>query len=327
MYTVNQPGDSKNFDEKTVDELIKKIFNPVENILSFYELYKNTDAKSHSKSKRILDRWILSSLNQLIKNGAEHLDNFRIFEAGRLVRDFVGDFSTWYVRRSRERFKSDDLADKQDALSTTRFVLIEFSKYIAPFMPFFADSLYLKLRGGDDPESVHLCDWPAGGEIDKDNLELMEETRRIVSLVLERRMSAGIKVRQPLSKLEIRNPKLETKKEYLELIKDEVNVKEVVFDQNLKEEVELDTEITPELQKEGHVREFVRAVQELRKEKNLSPSDKIDLLVETDETGKEFLNSVQMEIKKPTNITNLVFNGNNGEEIKIGESIFKISLS
>lgn len=326
MYTVNQPGDSKNFDEKTVDELIKKIFNPLENILSFYELYKGDDTQPHNKSKHILDRWILSSLNQLIKEGSEHLDNFRIFEAGRLVRDFVNDFSTWYIRRSRDRFKSENLEDRKDALSTTYFVLMELSKYLAPFTPFFAENLYLKLKEMGDPESVHLCDWPEGGKVEDGILELMEEARRTVSLALEKRMSAGVKVRQPLFKLEIRNPKLETKKEYLELIKDEVNVKEIVFDQNLKEEVELDTNITPELQKEGNIREIIRAIQELRKNKNLTPSEKIDLSVKTDEIGREFLNLAQEQIKKPTNIVNFVFEDNDGQELKIENYKLKIQI-
>jgi len=329
MYTVNQPGDSKNFDEKTVDEVVKKVFNMASNIISFYELYKEENIKPHNKSKHILDKWIISRLNFLTTGGGQSLDTFKVFEAARSIRDFINDFSTWYIRRSRDRFKSEDPKDRENALATTRFVLLELAKYMAPFTPFFAENIYLKLKEEEDPESVHLCHWPKGGKVDEEIIKSMEETRKIVSLALEKRMTADIKVRQPLSKLEIRNSKSEirNKEEYLQLIKDEVNVKEIKFNGKLVEEVELDTEITEELQKEGNTRGFIRAVQELRKNKNLVPSDTVELLVETDDKGKEFLDSVSEEIKKPTNISKITFIENDDEELKIENLVFKISLS
>ena len=326
MYTVNQPGDSKNFDEKTVDEVVKKVFNLSSNILSFYDLYKDEGVKPHDNSNHILDKWILTRLDLLIKEGAESLDTFEVFEAARAIRDFVGDFSTWYIRRSRDRFKSEDIKDKNNALATTHFVLLELAKYMAPFMPFFAEHIYLKLKSENDPGSVHLCDWPKILRSDEKILNNMEETRKIVSLALKKRMIAGIKVRQPLRSLKIKSERLKSGKEYFELIKDEVNVKEILFDQNMEGEVELDTEVTPELQKEGNARDFIRAIQELRKNKNLTPSDIIEILIETDETGKGFLDSVSKEIKKPTNVSDFVFQENNGEILKIDGMVFKISI-
>lgn len=326
MYTVNQPGDSKNFDEKTVDEVVKKIFNLASNILSFYEMYRNDNVKRSDKSSHVLDRWILSRLNALLAEGSRFLDEFKVFEAARLIRDFVNDFSTWYVRRSRDRFKSEDTKDKNAALSTTHFVLLTMAKYLAPFTPFFAEHLYLQLKSDKDPESVHLCDWPEAGKVDQDILDNMAEVRRVVSLALEKRMAAGIKVRQPLNELRIKNVKLKGKEEYLELIKDEVNVKNVSFDEKSEQEVELDTEMTPELQREGHIRELVRAVQELRKNKNLMPQDVIELLVETDEAGRKFLESAGPAIKKPTNVSNFVFEKNNGPELGIGDWKLKIEI-
>ena len=328
MYTVNQPGDSKNFDEKTVDEVVKKVFNLAENILSFYNLYKDEGIKPNNKSKHILDRWIINKTNSLIHEGGGHLESFKVFEAARLIRDFVNDFSTWYIRRSRGRFKSENAKDKNDALATTHFVLLEMAKYIAPFMPFFAEYMYLKLKSENDPESVHLCEWPVMTEkIDEEVLKNMEEARKIVSLALEKRMVAGIKVRQPLNELRIKNYELRGKEKYLDLIKDEVNVKNISFNEKLETEVELNTEITPELQKEGSIRGLVRAIQELRKNKNLVPSDVIELLVETDNGGKEFLNSVLEKIRRPTNVSEIRFEKNEGSEIKIGDFIFIISLA
>ncbi|MFH0804315.1 MAG: class I tRNA ligase family protein, partial [Candidatus Zambryskibacteria bacterium] len=117
MYTVNQPGDSKNFDERTVDEVVKKMFNLVLNVLSFFDLYKDPNIKPHNESEHILDKWIIARLNKLIKKGGESLDDFNVFEAARDIRNFVNDLSTWYIRRSRDRFKSEDLNDKENALA------------------------------------------------------------------------------------------------------------------------------------------------------------------------------------------------------------------
>ena len=330
MYTVNQPGDSKNFDEKTVDEVVKKIFNPASNILSFFDLYESGDVKPHNQSDHILDKWIVTRLNMFIRGGTKYLNDFQVFEAARSIRDFVGDFSTWYIRRSRDRFKSENIADRNNALATTRFVLQEMAKYMAPFTPFFAESLYLKLKSETDPESVHLCGWPEGGKIDEEILKNMAETRKTVSLALEKRMTANIKVRQPLKELRIKNLELKGKEEYLELIKDEVNVKNISFNEKLETEVELDIEITEALQKEGNARDFVRIIQELRKNKNLLPSDVIELFVKTNNKGEEFLNSVSLEIKKPTNVSNFLFQENDGEEININSTAdglkFKIKI-
>ena len=139
-------------------------------------------------------------------------------------------------------------------------------------------------------------------------------------------MSSGIKVRQPLSELKIKDKKLEGKEEYLKLIKDEVNIKNITFDNKLEEEVELNTEITLELQKEGNTRDLIRTIQILRKDRALAPSDKVKLLIETNEVGKEFFNSVLEEIKKPTNIEDVVFIENDGEEIEIDRLKFRLKI-
>ncbi|NLE07275.1 MAG: class I tRNA ligase family protein [Parcubacteria group bacterium] len=331
-YLMSSPAvkaEDLNFSEKGVDEVSKKIILKLENVLSFYEMYADKDAINKIKRENpehILDKWILARFGELQKNITESLEARRIDSASRPILGFIDDFSTWYIRRSRDRFKSENLEDKNNALVNTRFILVELAKCMAPFMPFFAESIYLRLRTEEDLESVHLCDWPKELKVDKGILKNMEEVRKVVSLALEKRMTANIKVRQPLNELSIKNFELKGKEEYLELIKDEVNIKNISFDEKLETEVLLDTEITPGLQKEGNVREFVRAVQELRKNKNLKPQDSIKLLVETNELGKEFLRSVENEIVKPTNISEIVFENTEGEEIKIGNLEFKVKI-
>jgi isoleucyl-tRNA synthetase len=294
MYSVNQPGDSKNFDEKTVDELVKKVFNPLENILAFYELYKDESTVPSNTSSYVLDRWILARLNELISSGTKDLDSYKVFEASRAIRDFVNDFSTWYIRRSRDRFKSENSQEKNQALATTRFVFLEFSKYLAPFTPFFAEYAYQLLNQNPDPESVHLCDWPESKKPDVELLEDMEKARGVVTKALELRQKSGHKVRQPLASLTIPN---KFSRELLLIISDEVNVKEIIISEG---EMKLDTNLTPQLIEEGKVRDVIRTIQDWRKESNLTPGEKVTYSVP--EAEKEFFAAHSEEIKRVTNV-------------------------
>ena len=324
MYSVNQPGDSKNFDERTVDEIVKKVFNPLNNIFELYWIYNDDSLNAPtSESKNVLDRWIISRLNQLVAEGTKNLDSFKVFEASRAIRDFANDFSTWYIRRSRERFKSDKVQDRQDALGTTRYVLRELMKYMAPFTPFFAEEIYQKVKTVDDPESVHLCEWCKVGEIDEQLLRDMQRVRETVTVVLEARAKAGIKVRQPLASLVIKE---DLSMELRNILAEEVNVKEVMSDASMPQPYELDITITPELQVEGNVRDFIRAVQELRKTKNLTPSDVITLTIETDGAGQKFVEMNSEMIKKPTNVGEFKFATNDGESFKVVDFTFKIVI-
>jgi len=316
MYSINQPGDSKNYDDKTVDEVNRRVFNMLDNIYSFYDLYVekgrtlSIDAQGSTLgSESILDQWILIRLSELTNLMTNKLDNYNLIEPTRAIRDFVEDLSTWYLRRSRERIKEGD----EDAKCTLYFVLKNISKLLAPFAPFYAEDLYQKLRTETDPESVHLEAWPLAGKgralsinsqglalKSEEILENMQEVRKIVTLALEARSKANIKVRQPLSELRIKNYELGV--EYLNLIQDELNVKKVVQDKNLDIEIKLDTNITPELSEEGEVREIIRSIQEMRKEKNLKPSDKLEVRSkELGVGGIELIQKYKSEIEKATN--------------------------
>ena len=328
MGSVVMQAEDLAFKDEDYKEQHNRVLNIFWNCFTFFQTYadKNLNEVEEIKPKNILDRWIVSKLNLVIKEMLNAMEKYDMVKAARTIKPFVDDFSTWFIRRSRDRFKSDDPENRKEAMQTTKFVLIQFAKIIAPITPFIAEDVYTKLRTENEPESVHLCDFPEAGAIDNEILELMEEVRTVVSLALEKRMSAGVKVRQPLGQLKIKNLKLKDKEECLELVRDEVNVKKIVFDEKIEGEVELDTKITEELKKEGNERELIRAIQDLRKQKGLSPSDKIVLMVETDEVGKEFINSAEQEIKKPTNVSLIKFEDNNGEELKIENYKLKIKL-
>lgn len=329
MESVVMQAEDITFKDEDYKENYNRVINIFWNCFTFFKTYedKNLPTPEQIKSKNVLDVWIISRLNQTIEEIGQNMERYDMVKSARAIKPFVNDLSTWYVRRSRERFKSDNPEEREEVVHTTKFILTNFSKIIAPIMPFVSDKVYLELKGENDPESVHLCNWPEVGKIDEEVLENMDEVRKIVSLALERRMSAGIKVRQPLSKLKVKSKKLDGKEEYLKLIKDEINVKKIIFDQNIEGEVELDTEITEELQKEGSTREIIRFIQDKRKENNLTPNVQVSLIISTTKTGEEFIGSVADQIKKATNSKEIIFVNNNGKEIEINGIKFKIEIN
>lgn len=332
MYTVNQPGESKNFDERTLDDMRKRLFVILENVVRFYELYaQDIKLPDPQESSHTLDKWILARQDLLIRNMTNDLDGFRVLEAARRVRDFVTDLSTWYIRRSRDRFKSNDGEDKAYALVTTRYVLERLARILAPFTPFIADDIYRRVGGSE--ESVHLDVWPRvtmqSNTREKMILENMEEVRRIVSGALEQRSTVGIKVRQPLARLTVHGGALHMgeQKALVELIKDEVNVKDVVFEKASEWSVELDTIITPELKREGQLRELVRHIQAARKNAKLTPHDKATLTIATDQKGQEFVNEFKEVIMEATLMKDISFEKTEeGKEISVDDLIFTLNI-
>ncbi|MCC7436600.1 class I tRNA ligase family protein, partial [Candidatus Nomurabacteria bacterium] len=286
MYSVNQPGESKNYDEKSVAEINNKVFNLFSNVLSFYELYRDKSVESSNKeSGNILDKWILARLNQLIEEVTNSLDSYDLFKPTRSIREFIDDLSTWYLRRSRDRIKDGDIEAKQ----TLYRVLKNTAQLIAPFAPFFAEHVWQKLRSESDEESVHLSVWPKTSAYDVNILSDMQIVRDLCTQGNAIRKKENIPVRQPLNKFNINTKNLE---EYYELIKDELNVKNVV----VSDEVSFDTNITPELKLEGEYRELVRLVQDMRKEKGLTPQEEISLSLP--ENYEEIVGKFDEDLKK-----------------------------
>lgn len=318
MYSVNQPGDSKNFDEKTVKETEGKILTLLYNVLSFYELYPVEEqaldeaGRDLVNSNNILDKWILAKLNELVANMTNSLNGYKLLEPVREMREFIGDLSTWYLRRSRDRLKDGDV----DAKKTLYYVLKTTAKLLAPFAPFSAEDIWQKLRTQADEISVHLTEWPKAQTFDENILNEMLKVREVCTEGNALRKKLNIAVKQPLASFTIAG---DLSSDYFEIIKDELNVKTIL----VGTEFAYDTEITPELKREGNYRELVRALQDLRKETGLTPDDVIMLKIS--DNAKDLLVGFESDLKKTVQISQIEFtDGEN--EINIDEQVYKVSI-
>lgn len=270
------------FAEDGVKEVYRKVIVMLWNVFSFYEMYAGEDVKelSEIKIENILDKWILAKLKSTGDKVTGFLDNYDLMAAGREYGDFINELSTWYVRRSRDRFKLDNGEDKVQALTVLRYVLLETTKLIAPYAPFMADGIYLKLKKDEDVESVHLSSWPELNlDIDNSVLENMEKLRALVEEGLAIRSTNTIKIRQALATVELKDCSLA--EEYLSILKDELNIKEIKLVDSFStgenwvasEKVAMDLEITEELRKEGIGREMLRFINMARKNARLTIHD------------------------------------------------------
>jgi isoleucyl-tRNA synthetase len=294
LYTVSQIAEAKIFDFKSLEDLYRRFFMTLWNSVVFFETYtkgmKFTDKVVAGKNP--LDKWIISRLNNLTKEVTEKLEQYDAVSAARSLEGFLAeDLSNWYIRRSRKRFqKPASKTELKEAGQTLYYVLINFCKIAAPFTPFISEAVYQRMRSKKDPESVHLSFYPQfEKKLDKKELEeQMAKVKDVATLVLAERAKAKIKVRQPLSLLKIKGEKGSIAKGLLDIVKEEVNVKQIVLAPDLVSAFELDTNITPELKEEGTIREVLRQIQQMRKEAGLKPEDIISIKFK----GGDILNSV-----------------------------------
>ncbi len=273
-------GEDYYVSDKRIDDVFRRTLSTFWHTFSFFKTYTDRSFKPQRsfRPNNLLDRWILSRLNNLNQEMVVAMDNYELTQGARPIDTFLDDLSNWYVRRSRRRFqKPERVSEKNEAAQTLYLVLLTLAKLSAPFIPFLSEEIYLGLKKTKMVESVHLCDYPTADKklINKALEEKMAQARAIVAQALAERASAGLKVRQPLASLKIKNAKLKTDKELLDIIKDEVNVKEVIFDATLKKDIALDKKLTKELKEEGVARDLVRYVQDMRKEAKLTRKDTI----------------------------------------------------
>lgn len=294
-YLLSSPvvaAENLNFSERDMSDIQRNVFRMLWNSYSFFTTYAaidNWELKADAKqSNNLLDRWILSELQLLTKEVNAAMETYELNRATRAFGPFVDNLSNWYIRRSRKRFwKSEDDGDKEQAYQTLYTVLVTLAKLMAPFTPFLSEEIYRNLTG---EESVHLAEYPVADEslVDKELNRNMNAVREIVTIGLQKRAEAKIKVRQPLkivslgSKYEELFNSLVDPLDYYAILEEELNIKSVAINTlqarlDTQEDIILDTEITPELKLEGEAREIIRAIQEGRKKAGFNVEDRISL--------------------------------------------------
>lgn len=269
-----------------------------------------------------LDKWIVSRLHQLRDEVTESMNAYNLPGALAPILPFVDDLSNWFVRRSRRRFwKSEDDGDKAEAYQTLHYVMVKLAMILAPFTPFLAEELWQNLvADGDANNSVHLKNWPEQKDVDQEILKQMAEVRAVINEGLALRMQKSdteeqVKVRQPLQKLVYTGEELPDWG--VEIVKDEVNVKEV----ERGEATWIDKNISEELAREGFIRELIRSVQSARKKAGLNVDDRIKLSInsEVPEEWKETLMAevLALELSKEGNYAYDEIVKVNGESVTI----------
>ena len=334
LVTSSPAGNVRRFSSDMVAEVVRNFLLTLWNTYSFFVMYANID-KYHPDNKTVstssdLDKWALSRLNRLIADVEEALENYDPTTGGRKIENFVNDLSNWYVRRSRRRFwKSQSDEDKMSAYSTLYQCLFVLSKLLAPFAPFVAEELYQNLVLSVDKEaaqSIHLTEFPVADEtvIDRELEEATELVMRVCSLGRAARAKAGVKVRQPLSRVLVKI-RLESEKHGLMRLEhqvlDELNVKEISFVESAVQDdiagivaveegdywVAVDTELSPELEAEGMAREVVRRLQTMRRSAGLEITDSIIVYYSGEASIKPVMDRFGDYIRQETLSRELIF--------------------
>ncbi len=334
-------GEDFALQDKEVGDVARKL-GMIWNMYDFFTMYAEVDGWEYDGIledpleglTNPLDVWIVSRVHQLVADVEKHMDEYNIPDALSPILPFLDDASNWYVRRSRRRFwKSEDDGDKNDAYRTLHYVLVRLSYVLAPFTPFLAEELYHNLTGDD--ESIHLQDWMSAGAVDQTALDEMQIVRDVINDGLSQRAAKGIKVRQPLALVEVKLSKFLSDERVLEIINEELNVKGTVqsIEQtndvvDMRFKVTIDFDITPELKREGLMREVIRHVQSARKLAGLNVDDRINLSLSSEDTMLiEAINEHESTIMAET-LTEQMVEGDmaNQTAVKVEGSELVISL-
>ena len=309
FLTATALGNNYLVSDSNIQQVWRKVILTLWHSYQFYETYHVEQKIMKPEPKNILDLWIMSRLNGVNKLVVEKMKKYQADEAALALTGFIDDLSNWYIRRSRIRLQSQFSSEKEQASLILGYVLWKFSLMMAPFTPFISERIYQGLIGKDKKqyaESVHLNDYPQPEEklISSDLEKSMQLTRDIVRLGLRLRAGRGLKVRQPLAELKIAGVE-ELDRQLLVLIQDELNVKTVSLAPVVKEEkgwvvyqendliLGLNIEISPALKEEGLVREITHALQMMRKDLHLKPSQSVVIYYQSDPEFESFIVSHQ----------------------------------
>ncbi len=298
-------GDYMRFNRDAMKDLNRNVLGTLLNTHRFFKMYTDIDKWQPPKNlaepaaKHVLDTWLLARLNQTIGEATEAADNYKLAYAIQPIFGFIDDLSNWYVRRSRRRFwKSENDTDKNEAYQTLWYALARTSQLLAPWAPFISDHLWRQLVIGTDlPASVHLSDWPKAQGIDshaQSVLDDMEMIRTMINLGLKGRAGQGIKVRQPLQGPTVKTSNQIISEGLKQILEEELNVKTAIYlvSKNEPNGITMNFDITPELKREGLMREIVRNIQNARKQAGLNVEDRITLQLTT---GAQELNEAIAE--------------------------------
>ncbi|MCC7522222.1 isoleucine--tRNA ligase [Candidatus Uhrbacteria bacterium] len=333
-YILTSPvveADTLAFSERDLQTVVRGFLNLFWNVKTFYATYAESESirVDKPKSAHVLDRWMFARLHALIREVSGYMDEYEIAKASRPLRYFVEDLSTWWLRRSRERIKSENAFERQDALKTLLEILLDLSRVMAPFTPFISERVYLDIGG--PKASVHLDKWPKADPrlIDDRLLADMSWLREAASRAHEQRAASKIPVRQALAAALIRfksaeeSSRMQRQSDLLQILAEELNVETVRTEYSADIEdawtIELDTNITPELKRKGLRRDFIRSVMAERKAKGFQPSDRIRVEASVDAETKAAVDEAMAEILKDLKAESV--------ELSTGEGESAISLS
>ncbi len=301
-------GEDINFSEEGVDENYKfllTLWNSYKYFVDYAVIYNfSCDLPGAADAKNnltILDKWILSKLTSLTVQVRESLDTYNIPEATRALKEFISnDYSTWYIRRSRDRMGSENEVDRTTCLAVMYGVLCCYVKLAAPIIPFITEQIFRNLT---DEESVHLQMYPMGDKalIDETLHNDMQIVRQLAAIGHAQRKEANLKLRQPLANFSYQASK-KLSDELEQILAEELNVKKVSHQSGKEVTGTMDLVLTPELEEEGKVRDLIRQIQVLRKESNMTLSDVITVVTDFIPANE----SLQKLIKKQTNAGELV---------------------
>jgi isoleucyl-tRNA synthetase len=302
--SIMKTAQNVNFNQEAINDIKKKTINIIWNVLSFYKLVddQKTTYGYEETVDNIMDRWLVSTTQQVIQQVTNALDAYDVVTASKTLMNHISDLSTWYVRRSRDRLRSKNAASVQ----VFRTVLKDIALLLAPFAPFIAESIYQHLPNVKQ-DSVHLDNWPEANPalIDENIESAMIEARQVVERAHALRKECGINVRQPLAAITVTSTQNTPSDLILEVIAEELNIKQVKWLSGSELHVVLDTKLTDSLKAEGEAREIIRKIQNARKNAHTPIDHAIHVNLPT--WPKEYETEIKTKVKALTLTTDATF--------------------